>query len=232
MTALSKSFGFQGPSRPHLNVGEVKDLREDVEGAFSTSDSRLGFPRLGKVTGGGAFSLASVPAAAAVAGGDFLQGQVKASRIFGTGTSSLAFTANRPGAPGNAIQVKIEIGGALDVTVVGTVITVTMAPGGSTAAAIKVKYDTVAAAVALAQVVSGGAGTVVIASQTPLAGGVGDGFDVLINGLAQKVNGAVSETVIPMLVSDLTGAAAGDAVALQVRSNNAMSNTLTLVIIA
>lgn len=46
MTALSKSFGFQGPSRPHLNVGEVKDLREDVEGAFSTSDSRLGFPRV------------------------------------------------------------------------------------------------------------------------------------------------------------------------------------------
>ena len=231
MTALSKSFGFQGPSRPHLNVGEVKDIREDVEGAFSTSDSRLGFPSLGKVTGGGAFSLASVPAAAAIKGSNFWQGQVKASLVRGIGIASLTFTANRPGTPGNAIQVVIVQGTTLDVTVLGNVITISLATLGSTAAAVKVKYDTIAAAVALAQVVSGGAGTVLVAAQTPLAGGVGDGLDVLINGLDQTVAGAVTETDIPMVVSALTGAAAGDAVSLRVRSNNAMSNTLSLVII-
>ena len=36
--SLSRYFGDEGPERPHLSIGEVRDLRNDVEDAFEQVD--------------------------------------------------------------------------------------------------------------------------------------------------------------------------------------------------
>jgi hypothetical protein len=232
MTA-SLSFGNMGPALPHLSKGEIADLRADVEGAFEVSDGKTGFPFLGKVTAGKAISLGGVPQAAAVAGAGFTQGQVKAALTKGTGTASLAFTANRPGTPGNAISVEIVQGvGSLAISVTSQKITVTLAAAGSTANAVKAAVDAHATAKTMVQVVSGGTGTVLVSVEALMTGGVGAGLEVKVNSIEQQVVGSVTDTAIPMVVSDLTGCVATDAATLQVKSNGVASNALTLGIIA
>lgn len=231
----SKAFGTKTPLAPHIGgstTKEVGDLRADVEEAMVSLESKSGYPQLGKVTGGAAVSLGAVPVAKAIAGFNFLQDQAKASLVKGTGTSALTFTANRPGEPGNSIQVEILTGGAESVAVVGSKISITLNTGTSTANSVKATVDADAAAAALVQVASGGAGVVAVSAVENLAGGTGLGLEVKINGLEQVVAGAVTETAIPMKVSDLTGAVAGDSVALLVVSNGRQSNSMTVDVVA
>jgi hypothetical protein len=229
----SLSFGSQSPSVPHLSTGEVGDLRGDIESAFVKSDGRVGFPFISRVPGGMGLSLAGVPITCGVVGSGFLQGQSKATLTAGTGTSSLAFTANRPGTPGNSISVAVVAGsGSLSVGVVGQAITVTLAAGGSTANAVKAAVDAHATAKTLVQVVSGGTGSVAALAATNLSGGTGAGFEVKINGIEQQVVGSLTDTALPLVVSDLTGCAATDAAILRVSSNGVVSNAVALGVVA
>jgi len=229
----SRSFGSQSPQIPHLVSGkEVGDLRNDIEAAFTALEALTSFPKISRVTGGASVSLAAVPVAKALTGESFLQGQVKATLTKGTGTASLAFTANRPGTPGNSITVAIVQGGAgASVAAVGNAITITLALAGSTANAIKALLDADAGCHGLVQTVSGGAGTVLVSAAAPLTGGVGAGLEVFANGLSQAIRGAVTEQAIPLVVSDLTGAANGDAAVLQVKSNGVHSYPVTIDIV-
>jgi hypothetical protein len=209
------------------------DLRSDVDDALVMVEGKVGFPSLGKVTGGAAVSLAAVPVAKAIAGLNILQSCVRATKAFGVGTAMLTLTANRPGTPGNSIQYEaVQGAGALSVNIVGTKITVTLAAAGSTANDVKVALDANTAIAALVQVVSGGGGTVLVTPLASLEGGTGSGLEVKINGIEQSVVGAVTDSAIPMRVSDLTGSAAGDSVALQVKSNGVMTNAITLDVVA
>lgn len=232
----SKAFGNKAPLTPHIGgspTKEVGDLRGDVEEAVMSLESKASYPQLNKVTGGAAVSLGAVPVAKAIAGSDFLQGQVKATLVKGTGTSALTFTANRPGTPGNSLSVEILTGGAESASVIGgTKISIVLNTSVSTANSVKATVDAVAAAAALVQVASGGAGIVAVAAETPLDGGVGLGLEVKVNGLEQTVAGAVSETAIPMVVSALTGAGAGDSVSVLVVSNGRQSNSMSVDVVA
>lgn len=231
----SKAFGSKSPLIPHIGgstTKEVGDLRADVEEAMLSLESKAGYPQVNKITGGTALSLAAIPAVAGVVGSGFLQGQEKASLILGTGTAALTFTANRPGTPGNSISVELLTGAAEAVSVVANKISVTLDTGTSTANSIKALVDGDAAAAALVQVASGGAGIVAVAAETPLSGGVGLGLEVLVNGLSQTVAGAVTDTAIPLVVSDLTGTVAGDAASALVVSNGRQSNAMTVGVVA
>jgi hypothetical protein len=201
--------------------------------------SSVAHPHLLKMVGAGAgLSVGTLPQDAAIAGTGFTQGQTKATLTSGTGAASLVFTANAPGDPGNDIHVIIAQGvAALSVTVLGKVATITLAanPGGSSAAAVKAAWDLVPAAAQLAQVAtSGGGGSKVVAApEAPLQGGTGDGVEVYVNNVLQAIDGAVTDTLIPVAVSDLTGSAAGDMVEVRVVSNGLLSdNSLTARVIA
>jgi hypothetical protein len=189
-------------------------------------------PSITKVTGGGEVSLGGVPVNKPIVGTGFLQGQTKATLTSGTGTAALTFTANRPGTPGNSITVTITTGaGALAVSATGDDADIELAVGGSTADAVKIAWDAEPTTARLAQVVSGGTGTVLDATVAPLAGGLGTGIFVYANGLEQDVNGAITETALPMRVVDLTGAANLDKVALRVVSNDVSTETFILDVV-
>jgi hypothetical protein len=227
---MSRVMRDQGASIPHLNKGEIKDLRGDVDTAFGIYET--GRPKILKVTGGGSVSLGAIPVAKAIVGTGFTQGQVKATRTKGTGTASLAFTANRPGTPGNAISVVITQGLAgLVVSAAGDVATIELAAAGSTANQVKSAWDAAVTTNCLAQVVSGGAGTVLVSAAQFLTGGTGPGVFVKANGIEQKVVGSVTDTSIPMMVSDLTGAANTDKVALQVTTDDLPTDVFQLDVV-
>jgi hypothetical protein len=229
----SRSFGSQGPSVPHLSKNQLSDLRADVEAGFTALEGRADFPKISRVVGGTAVSLAALPVAAAVVGVDLLQGQIKASLVLGTGTSALTFTANRPGTPGNDISVEIvdSEGGGLAVAVDAGVITIDLGGDTSSANQVKTAVDSDTDATALVQVVSGGAGTVVVAAEENLSGGVGVGLLAMVNGISQDIVGSATETSIPMSISALTGAANGDAAVLQIVSNGVWSDPITLGVV-
>lgn len=229
----SKTFGTEIQNLPRVAGREVMDLRSDIESAVVKLEGKVDFPSLGKVTGGASVSIGAVPVAKAIAGLSLLQGCARATKAFGVGTAAITLTANRPGTPGNAVQYEaVQGAGAIAVALVGSKITVTLAAAGSTANDVKSALDADTAIAALVQVVSGGAGTVLVTPLASLEGGTGSGLEVTINGLAQTVVGAVTDIAIPMKVSNLTGSAAGDAVALQVKSNGVMTNAITLDVVA
>lgn len=234
MSTGSRAFSNEIPNVPHLIRGkEVGDLRDDVEAAFYRVEKRTGYPKISRVVGGTAVSISGLPASADLAGTGFLQGQTKATATIGTGTAELAFTATRPGEPGNDITVEIvdSAGGGLAVSVVGTDIEIDKGGASDDADAIKVALDGDADIANLIVTVSGGAGVPVVTAQTSLTGGVGEGVNVYVNGIAQGVDGAVTDTALPLVVTDLTGAANGDAAVLQVESDGVYSDPITLGVV-
>lgn len=233
----SRAFGEEGPDRPHLVrgrgglSGELRDVREDIEDAYTRLEGLVGYPKLFRVTGGStALSLAALPTAKALVGEDLLQGQTKAALTLGAGTSQLDFTANRPGKPGNDITVELATGGAESIAVVGNAITVTLNTGTSTPDSIKTTVDADADAARLVQVVSGGAGVAVVAATTNLSGGIGEGFVVYVNGIAQEVDGPITDTALPLEVTDLTGAANLDQAQILVVSDGVSANPMQIAV--
>lgn len=233
----SKAFGSKGPQKPHLVLstaggwsGEIADLRNDTEEAMLSVESKSGYPFIKKVAGGAAVSVGT-PAAHAITGSDFVQGQTAASvAIAGTGTGVLTFTANRPGTPGNLLSVDVvdSLGGGLAVTVVGgSKIHIDLGGATSTVAQVKAAVDSYAAAHALAQVAATGTGNGKVTAEAFLAGGLGLGVNVSLGGIEQTVTDAISETVIAMLTTGAFGAN-GDSASLVVTSNGRVSNGITV----
>jgi len=240
MSSGSRSFSNEGPNKPHLVrlgkggvAGEVADLRDDTESAFGRLEGRTGFPTVDFATGGTAISIAGLPVDVAITGTELLQSQTKATLSVGTGTAELAFTANRPGEPGNSITVEIvdSAGGGLAIAVSGTDIEIDKGGASDDADAVKVAIDGDADAARLVQVVSGGAGVPVVTAQASLSGGVGEGFVVSVGGIAQEVNGAITDTALPLEVTDLTGMANGDAAVCTVSSDGVTADPITLGIV-
>lgn len=225
---VSRSFGSRGPQKPHLSrgsgglAGELADLRQDVDDAVVQIESKTGMPQLERVLLGGALSIAGVPINSDILGKNFLQGQTFDTLLSGAGTASLAVTANRPGDTGLRLAV-IQGGGALSVIYAAGLITVTLAVGGSTAAAVKAAWDAVASVLRQAQVAvsGGGGGTVLAAAEAPLVGGVGSSLSVKINGLEQDIDDQVSDTNIDLVVTSLAGLVNLDQALLVVTSNGA-----------
>jgi hypothetical protein len=223
-----------------LSKNELADLRGDVEAAFLVLEAKTGFPTVDRSTRLLLSDLpghsSSVGSAVTLVGRALLQGQTTATLQLGTGTAQLNFTANRPGTPGNDLSVEIVQGdGALAVSVLGNVITITLAVGGSTAAQVVTAYNLVAAAVRLAQIAHdgvAGAGTVLVAAETNLAGGVGSGLTVLLGGVEQDVVAVVTDTSISMLVVDVGSYGLGDFLALAVESNGVLTDELSVEIVA
>jgi hypothetical protein len=236
----SKVFGTKVPVKGHLVrgggglSGEINDVRSDVEEAFVTMEAGTSVPRIVKVTGGSYIDPVTVPIARVITGTSFLQGQTKATLTKGLTTASLAFTANRPGTPGNSITVVITQGsGGLVVSAAGNVATIELASGTSTAAAVKAAWDAAATTARLAQVAvsAGGGGTVLVSSVESLSGGLGAGVTVKINDVEQDVNGSITDTSIPMLAIALTGAVNYDSAALQVVSDGVASDMFPLAVL-
>jgi hypothetical protein len=181
--------------------------------------------------------------APAAAGGDFelhgsylTQGQTFASKVFGIGTAALTITALKPGDPGNDFTVVIVQGaGALAVAMVGTDITITLAAAGSTADAVATAINANAADTdGYVRCASGGGGTVLIADQANLEGGVGAGFTCTVGGveaLPANTPGTAGAAAITDAVATLTGAAlagaglvATDRATIVIVSDNVTSN--------
>lgn len=210
-TPVSRAMRDQGAAIPHLSKGEIADLRSDVDAALKTIEDK---PYLTRVTGGStALSIAGLPTAKPLVGVGLLASKVKAELVINEGTTAeLTFTANRPGTDGNDITVTIvDTGsGGLAVAVVGTDIEIDKGGGSDDAAAIKAALDgdaDILNLIATAHDGVAGAGEPAVAAEQSLAGGTGDGFSVKVNGIEQMLNGEVTDTAVPLLVDDLTGAA-------------------------
>ena len=226
---MSRAMRDQSPEKPHLVrgsggiAGEISDLRGDIDAAFGVLEGK---PKLTRVTGGStALSIAGLPTAKPLVGTGLLAGKEKASLVINEGTTAeLTFTSNRPGTDGNDITVAIvdSAGGGLAVSVVGTDIEIDKGGGSDDAAAIKAALDADADILNLISTATdgvAGAGEPAVEAQTNLAGGTGDGFSVTVNGIEQKLNGEVTDTAVPLLVDDLTGAANLDEARIEVTTD-------------
>jgi len=113
----------------------------------------------------------------------------------------ITYTAVTRGVDGDDIEIAYVDGVALSVAVVGTVITVTLETGVSTATLVKAAIDGSAPASALIScVISGTAGDVqVAAAAAPLAGGVDSAVDVDANTIT--ITGHAFETGLKVGVS-------------------------------
>lgn len=209
---VSRAMRDQGAAIPHLSKGEIADLRSDVDEAFA---ALADMPVLTRITGGTtALSIAGLPTAKPMVGVGLLAGKAQASLVINEGTTAeLTFTAQRPGTPGNALTVQIvdSAGGGLAVSESGGAIEIDLGGATPDAATILAALDADADILNLIDTahdgVAGAGLPGVMAAAESLAGGTGDGFSIKVNGIEQKVNGPVTDTAIPMLVDDLTGAA-------------------------
>src|SRR5262245_8275495 len=82
---------------PELRKGLWGTAGDINLGTLLVAADRSALPKVTRVTGGGALSIAGIPAAAAITGTSLLQGQTLDSFVFGSGTSSVTVKANRPG---------------------------------------------------------------------------------------------------------------------------------------
>lgn len=231
---VSRAMRDQGAAIPHLSKGEIADLRSDVDEAFGVLETK---PTLTRVTGGStALSISGLPTAKPLVGVGLLAGKVQASLVINEGTTAeLTFTAQRPGTPGNDITVTIvDTSGGLAVSVVGTDIEIDKGGGSDDAAAIKAALDgdaDILNLIATAHDGVAGAGEPAVAAAQNLAGGTGDGFSVTVNGIEQKLNGPVTDTAVPMLVDDLTGAANLDQARVAVTTDSLELESMQIAVV-
>lgn len=241
MAKQSKSFGSERAFKTHLLqagglAGEIRDLRADVEEGFQANEARAGFPHLDwlDVTTG---ALLAAGGPILLEGRNLLQGQTFDTLTLGLTTAGVVFTALKPG--DSALRVKIVQGaGALSAVLSGGLLTVTLAVGGSTATqvAAAVNAEATCIGVIFAAVLSGGGGTVLVAAETAMAGGVGlySGNKIWVSGveaLPTQMAGAWTNTAIYVTVPDLTAEtparAAGDLVNVMVSSDGVTTEALS-----
>jgi len=223
------------PSKEHLLRGhgvsrEVSIGRDNLDALGADTN----YPVVTSVVDGASVSLGGLPAAHAVKGTNLLQGKTFAQYVFGTGNAAVTVKANRPGTAGNALAAKIVQGATLAAVESAGVLTITLATAGNTATEVAAAINASATAKLKFFAVAGGtgAGTVLIASQANLAGGLGEGLSIKVMGIEQQIVGFPTETSIPMVVSDLTGAGAADVAQLTVTSDGMCSDPVSLGVIA
>lgn len=233
---MSRAMRDQGAAVPHLSKGEIKDLRSDVDEAFGVLESK---PILTRITGGStALSIAGLPTAKPLVGAGLLVGKVQASLVINEGTTAeLTFTAQRPGTQGNDLTVQVvdSAGGGLAVSVAAGAIEIDLGGATPDAATILAALDgdaDILDLIATAHDGVAGAGLpLVMAAAESLAGGTGDGFSVTVNGIEQKLNGPVTDTAVPMLVDDLTGAANLDEARVAVTTDGLELESMQIAIV-
>lgn len=243
-TKMSKSFGTMHPLKPHLLqqtggiAAEVKDIRDDVETAFKNSEGRAGFPELDWLDPG--TLLAAGQATFVLRGRNLLQGQTFDTLTLGLTTAGVVVTCLKPGDSGFRMKI-VQGTGALAVTFTSGLLTVTLDVGGSTATQVVAAINALPACIGVifAAVLSGGGGTVLVAAETPLAGGNGlyAGNKVMVSGVEvlpkhQAVSWA--DDIITVTVQDLTALtparAATDIVGVVVQSDGVTTGQLSAVL--
>jgi len=240
----SKSFGTSRAYRAHILAGggmglELRDLRSDVDEGFENNEARAGFPHLDwlDVTTG----------APTATGGDLkllgrnlLQGQTFDTLTLGLTTAGVVVTMLKPGKSGVSMEI-VQGVGALSAVLAADKLTVTLAVGGSTATEVVGAINGAASCIGVvfAAVLSGGGGTVLVAAETVLAGGVGlyAGNKVWVSGVEVLPKHAASQWTdgyIIVTTPDLTAAtparAAADVVNLMVSSDGVCSEALSGVL--
>jgi hypothetical protein len=236
MTRESVAFGSQRALKAHLLRGtgglsaEIADLRRDVEEGFQNAESKVGFPVLDALDPG--TLLAAGQATFVIKGRNLLQGQTFDTLTSGSANAAVTVTALKPGVSGLSLAI-VQGVGALAVALADGVLTVTLAAANSTATQVAAAINAEATCIGVVHAVAGGTGAsnVVVAAETPLAGGAGyyAGNVVTINGQSCNPVQAASQwtdTSITVLVPALTGRIASDVVGVTVMSNGVQSNTL------
>lgn len=179
MAKESRAFGSQRAKKAHLMqqtgglAAEIVDLRNDVEEGFQNLEERLGFPELDFIDGG---APAAAGGDAVLVGRNLLQGQTFDTLVLTQSAIQMQLWAVKPGDSG--ITVAVVVGGALaiDYNPTTKVLTITLAPAGSTANAVATAINANAAETdgyIRASVLGAGTFTLAQASR-PMAGGVGD----------------------------------------------------------
>lgn len=245
--ARSKSFGSEVARIPHLAqaggsglVGELGDVRADVETAFSRLEGRVSasnFPEIDWLDG----TVAAAGGDIVLQGRNLLQGQTFAGLTLFTGTSELVFTALTPGVGGNAYTVEIQDTGSASVTVTGTAIVITIDAGTTTANGVATLVNANGAETdGLVRCNGGGTGTAMtVTAGTSFTGGAGEGVSCLVSGVAclpantAGTDGAaaITDTKGTFTVPDLTALtparAATDTVAITVLTDGIMTQSLS-----
>lgn len=240
MARESRAFGSQRARKAHLLRGtgglsaEISDLRNDVEEGFQNAESKAGYPMLDALDP--ATLLAAGQASFVLVGRNLLQGQTFDELTTGAGNAAVTVKMLKPGDSGVRLVVT-QGAGALAVTFVDGLLTVELAAAGSTATAVAAAINALAACIGVVFATAGGTGAdnVVVAAETPLAGGVGSYEDnnVWINGqscLPVHAADQWTDTSVTVLVPALTGRVATDMVAAMIESDGVMTNALSPVL--
>lgn len=176
--ARSVSFGSEQAERPHTLQRELRDLRSDVESAFSALEQGTSFPLITT------YDLAVDHSSNDTDGVNkgFMGANLLAGRSLATLTIGDLTFSGLKGAASNNVTVTIAApDGVLGVSVVGNDITISPAAGGSTYADIATEINDTPAAKKLITVTDDGAGNsadAAVAKQS-LSGGTGNGVTLL-----------------------------------------------------
>ncbi len=241
---LRKSICFGTKSGLHPDHGskELKDLRFDVEEAFSQLEAHGRLPRIYKATG--VVSNANGTTSLELTGMYFLAGRGIATKTVGSGNSAVTVSALKPGETGNTYKIQFTNSGANQLlsvqwNVVAKRVQVTLATDGngvitSTATDVATAINATAIANTLMKATAGGTGLGLVAevSETALAGGTGNGLTVYINGASVTLDDIVTNTVIKVKDANSVGIAVGAVVVVEVLSHTGMSNAVSLVVAA
>jgi hypothetical protein len=240
MARESRAFSAQRAKKAHLLRGsggiqaEVADLRDDVEVGFQVAESKTGHPILDALDPG--TLLAAGQASFKIVGRNLLQGQTFDTLASGADNAAVTVTALKPGVSGLSLAI-VQGAGALAAELADDVLTVTLAAANSTATEVAAAINAEATCIGVIHAVAGGTGAddVLVAAETPLAGGAGyyAGNTVTINGQScNPVQAATmwTDTAITVLVPALTGRVATDIVGVMVSSDGVVSNTLCAVL--
>jgi hypothetical protein len=240
MAKQSRAFGDQRARKAHLLRGtgglsaEISDLRNDVEEGFQNAEAKSGYPMLDALDPG--TLLAAGQASFVLVGRNLLQGQTFDELTTGAGNAAVNVKMLKPGDSGVRLVVTQGLAG-LVVTFVNGLLTVELAAAGSTATAVAAAINALAGCIGVIFATAGGTGAdnVVVAAETPLAGGDGEYNDnhVWINGqscLPVHAADQWTDTSITVLVPALTGRAITDIVAVMIESEGVMTNALSAVL--
>lgn len=161
MTRESRAFSAQRAKKAHLLRGtgglqaEIADLRDDVETGFLAAESRTGHPILDALDPG--VLLAAGQASFVIKGRNLLQSQTFDTLTTGTANAAVTVTMLKPGDSGVSLVVAQGVG-ALSAVLSASVLTVTLAAGGSTATAVAAAINAAASCIGVIHAVAGGTG--------------------------------------------------------------------------
>lgn len=244
----SKAMEAQRAAKPHLTqgkggvAGEVDDLRSDVDSALEVFEQRSGYPELDWLDGA---SITALGGDIVLEGRNLLQGQTFDTLTLWTGTSEVVITALKPGNTGFTIQITDgATAGSEVVTKTANAFVIQIQAATSTADQIATAINADGAdSDGYLTANGGGSGQVnAVAAVANMAGGVGDGFEVMVSGVealpanTTGANGgaAVDDGTVTCTVPDLTAEtparAATDVVAVSIMSNGVKTGQLSVAL--